>query len=208
MAGPYYVDPSGGNDANTGLSFAQAYLTTQKALDVAVADSQIFLCQTATETTAVIIDADTNVGGVVTPVEFISYNATGTAELDGYILQASAAITAVLELSATPDYLKFKGVIFDANSNATYALYNNVDTALFPTFTRCSFINATSHGVNVRGLSVWNFFECSRYVTVCFRTFSQLAYYRKICSRHGIREGRVTVRKMVRSCAMLLRKMA
>lgn len=73
----YYVDPVSGSDAADGLSFANAWLTTQKAADTAVAGDEVRLCATGTEAPSATIDFDTNAG----PAEFVAYNATGTAPL-------------------------------------------------------------------------------------------------------------------------------
>ncbi len=41
----YYVDETGGSDSNTGASWAQAFLTIQKALDIATAGAQIWVAE-------------------------------------------------------------------------------------------------------------------------------------------------------------------
>lgn len=158
----YYVDPSGGSNGNPGSSFGLAWATTQHALDNATASDEVRLCKTATESISAKIDADTNAGGIVAPITFVSYNSTGTAQEDGYIIQASASITAVIDFAAASDYTKWVGVVFDANANATHCLYNNVDGSDTHTFSSCRFTNGTGDNINVRGNAVpgWSFFNC------------------------------------------------
>jgi hypothetical protein len=162
----YFVSPLAGSDANTGLTFALAFENTQKGADSAiVAGDNVFLCQSAPDTTTLDIDLDLCTGTTAAYINFISYDATGDAPADGFIIQAVATWTGtgLVTMVDASDYIKFTGVTFDANGLADHALFNNFDTPLEPAFLRCDFKNATSHGVNVRGSTVWQFTECNSF---------------------------------------------
>ena len=143
----YYVDPSGGSDSNAGTSFGAAWATTQKAADTAVTGDVVRLCKTATETISAILDIDTNNGALNTRgIRFHSYSSDGSTKEAGYKIQASAAITAVIEFTNI-DRTFWDGVIFDANDTATYVLYNHDgDGSENNAFENCIFEKATSHG--------------------------------------------------------------
>jgi hypothetical protein len=158
----YYVRPTNGSDGNSGLTFALAFQTFQKALDTAVASDVIRLCPEATETTAVAVDWDTNAGTTLTPIIIETGNTTdGSRDMSlTYTIQASAAMTGLATTTAAADYYKCYNVIFDANSNATHALYNNVDSSDRMQFHNCRFTGSTGDNVNVRGTSPWQFYDC------------------------------------------------
>lgn len=164
----YYVDPASGNDANAGTSFAAAWATTQKAADTAVAGDLVRLCDTATETTAVQIDFDTNSGTATSIIEFESWNSTGTARKPGYTIQASALMTSVVNFGGTVDFVRLRGVTIDANSNANYALGNSVDTCSDIYCRQCSFTGGTTAGVGIRGTATpgWFFLDCNSYANL------------------------------------------
>lgn len=162
----YYVDPASGSDSNAGTSFAAAWATTQKAADTAVAGDLVRLCDTATETTSVQIDFDTNNGTATGIIEFESWNSTGTARKPGYTIQASASITSLVEFSGTIDFVRFRGVTFDGNSNATNVIGNltsDLNHDIY--FRQCSFTGGTSHGLNLRGTTnpSFSFLDCHAY---------------------------------------------
>lgn len=161
----YYVDPASGSDSNAGTSFAAAWATTQKAADTAVAGDVVRLCDTATETTAVQIDFDTNSGTATSMIEFESWNSTGTARQTGYTIQASAAMTSVINFAGTVDYVRLRGVTLDANSNAANALGNSVDTCQDIYLRQCAFTGGTSAGISIRGTFApsWYFLDCNTY---------------------------------------------
>lgn len=158
----YYVDPSGGSDANAGTSFGAAWATTQKAADTAVAGDVVRLCKTATETVSAPIDFDTNNGTVSSMIRFVSYNSTGTTSEDGYTIQASASIASVINIPDT-DYIRFRGVVFDANSNATDAVLGSNTGSGFCYFRNCDFKNATAAGVSILSQQGWYFLDCNSF---------------------------------------------
>ena len=157
----YYVDPSGGSDAAAGTSFGAAWLTTQKAADTAAAGDEVRLCKVATETTAAIVQFDTNAGTAASPIEFLSYNSTGTTKEDGYILQASASIANLLNFTASAAYAYFRGVDLDGNSNVSSHLINsNVSGGGSGTlFDVCILHGASGAGAHIRGVA-FGFFNC------------------------------------------------
>jgi hypothetical protein len=142
----YYVDPSGGSDGAAGTSFGAAWLTTQKALDVADDGDEVRLCQVGSaphETTAAVIDADQQVGASEDKIIFRSYNSDGTVETIGYTIQASASIASIISFTATVSgYSDWHGVTFDGNSQATACLDLN-DPVYGLSFYDCEFTGAT-----------------------------------------------------------------
>jgi hypothetical protein len=154
----YYVSDGTGSDANSGASNVLAWETIQKALDTAVAGDVVRVMNDGVYLITAPIDADTNSGTAASPIRFESWNAGGTAQEDGVIIRANASIASILELATAIDALEFTGFDFDANSNATYCISNNVDGSDGHTFTRCTFRNATSHGVRGRGTSTFAIF--------------------------------------------------
>jgi len=156
----YYVNPASGSDASVGTAVGTAWLTTQHAADTAVDGDEVRLLQTGTETVAAPIDFDTNSGTVTNRgIQFISYNSLGTAQANGYTIQASGAIDSVLAVAAV-DTIWFTGCVFDANSTATYSLRNAVDGADYWRFVDCTFKNSTSSNISVRGTALWWFYSC------------------------------------------------
>jgi hypothetical protein len=145
----YYVRPTNGNNGNAGTSFAQAWQTTAYALSQATSSGDvIYLCAEATETTASEIGTVSG-GAVAAYIEIYGRDGVdGTTDAE-YTIQASAAITSILDAQNGDDYIRFANITFDANSQATYAF--DVDTASAEdrwAFVNCKFINAVSHGVN------------------------------------------------------------
>ena len=151
---------TGGSDSDDGLSFANAFATTQKAADTAVDGDFVRLCQTATESISTKIDMDRAKGTQDLGIDFISYNSTGTEESIGYTIQASASIDSILEYNGDIDFTKWVGVIFDANSNATRCVYNAVaDGADYNSFIDCVFKNASQDCWSIRSNS-WFALRC------------------------------------------------
>lgn len=164
----YYVRPTNGSDGAAGTSFAAAWQTLQKAFDTATAGDDVRLCAEATETTAVTVDINTNSGSTTAPIAYYGASAT-TGEVDGsvYKIQASASITGgLIAYAASMDAYRFKNVHFDANSNADYCIYNNVDGADYHAFDGCTFSDATSDCLWLGGswaLPPWTFVGCDIY---------------------------------------------
>lgn len=151
----YYVRPTNGNDTTgDGLSFATAWKTTQKALDAAIAGDEIRCCAEATETIATKIDVDFTTGTTIAPVKIVGADSVdGTPLTTGfYTIQASAAITAIIELVATVDFTQWQRIKFDGNSQATYCVLNSAaDGSEGHRFLFCDVTGATSHGIHFRG---------------------------------------------------------
>ena len=146
----YYVQPGIGADINLGTSAGagNSWATTQKALDDADDGDEVRLCPSGTETTAVVIDADTQIGAIDSRIEFTSYNSAGTVQTDGYTIQASGAIAAIINFaSGAAGYSTWTGVVFDGNKpgNATSCIVA-ADPTTGLVFERCELMNATSYG--------------------------------------------------------------
>ena len=110
MAGPYYVDAATGNDADDGLSEANAWLTVQKAADTVAAGE---ICYIKAGSYAEQVDFDTQAGAQATPITFIGYTSTitdgGKATITGSGSRASCIVC-----TTTADYVIFRNIIFTA----------------------------------------------------------------------------------------------
>lgn len=166
----YYVRPTNGSDAAAGTSFATAFQTTQKALDVADAGDEVRLCAEATESVGTQIDFDMNAGANTTPTAASPMLITGASGTDGsvdgtrYTLQASAAITAILDPNPTYwRHVKWHNTIFDGNSNATYCVndanFNSSVDDQTQYFANCRFTGA-SYGLRWRSPSGLELVDC------------------------------------------------
>lgn len=155
----YYVDPAAGSDSAAGTAFGTAWATTQKAADTVAAGDEVRLCKSATETISAVIDFDTTSGSLSSFIRFVSYAADGSAESDGYTINTTSSIGAIVEIT-TIDYYNFTGITFDANDSAVNSLLSDYDDgSLFINFTRCVFKDATSDNFLVRG-SAWGLYNC------------------------------------------------
>ena len=74
----YYVRSSGGNDGNTGLSFALGWATIQFAADTAVAGDLVLICADGTHLPTATIDIDINTGTDASRITFRGAAADGT----------------------------------------------------------------------------------------------------------------------------------
>lgn len=166
----YYLNPVSGNNGNAGTSFGAAWATLQYAMDNATTAGDIVICcNTGTESTAAQIDADTNSGSASQYIKFVAGDASGNIDpAERYTVQASAAITAVLSIAGAThaNYLYFRGIIFNANSNATYAVANptNDITNNSHVFQDCTATGATSHGWYLRSVNSWRMLNCHAYL--------------------------------------------
>lgn len=149
-----YVRPVNGSDANDGLSYANGFLTTQKAADTAVAGDTVRLCKEATETTAAQIDFDTNIGSEEgkQQIVFESYSSDGSVREDGYTVQASASIAGGIFNFAASEHIEIRGVDLDGNSNAAHCVGSTQTVLENVVFENCRMFGATSHGVQAN----WN----------------------------------------------------
>ena len=163
----YYVDPLNGVDGAAGTSFGAAWATLQKALDTATAGDEVRLCKTATETTIATVDIDVQNGTLIAPIRIFSYNSAGTAREAGYTLQAIATwggCEVVHSAIVVGNFLRFFGIIFDANDLATNAFDDNETSsganAAVPGFEVCQFRQATGDGYESNNPKRSFFLDC------------------------------------------------
>ena len=157
----FYVRPTNGSDANAGTSFATAKQTFAGAISAFTAgtDTEIRLCAEATETTATEINIGLS-GTTAAPVRIRGMDSTDGTTPASYTIQASAAMTNLIDLEAAGDRIKFENVVFDGNSNATNAV-NLTDGSIACEFWKCEFKNATNGVNNDTGASGPIFTNCS-----------------------------------------------
>lgn len=148
--GTYYVDPLTGDDLNSGGSGSR-WATLQKALDTIVAGDEVRVCNSAEETTAVQIDADTNAGTNTNRIYVIGCDASGEPLTSGvYSVRATAAMSSVLRCNTGCGHIEFQRVRFDADGNATNCVNHAVDLNGIRLLD-CELLDATSHGAVYRG---------------------------------------------------------
>lgn len=148
----YYVKPSTGSNGNAGTSVGAAWQTTQFAADSAVAGDIVYLCNEATESVGTQIDFDTNLGTSTNRIYFIGADSSGNPLTEGsyYTLQASSSITSVLSFATGTGHVEFRNIKIDGNSNSTYCV-NHVNDLSAIRFIDSELLDATSHGMNIRG---------------------------------------------------------
>ena len=145
----FFVKPDTGNDGNPG-TLGSPWATTQKGLDTVTQPDELGLINSATETTAAVIDADTNAGLTLAPINILGVDAAGDELTTGfYTIQASAVIAAILQIAAI-GFLRFRRIRFEGNANAASCLLQTVDSGNSHAYTHCRFDGATSHGLNIR----------------------------------------------------------
>lgn len=145
----YYLRPTNGNDGNDGLSFANAKLTMQAALDLLTTAGDILrMVPEATETTAAAVDLDAGAGNDASPIIIEPGNTTdGGRDLSlTYTLQASGAIAAVIAQAAGADFIEIFGLVLDGNSNATNCM-TMADGVISCVYNTCRFTGATGDGL-------------------------------------------------------------
>jgi hypothetical protein len=143
----YYVRPTNGDDgANDGLSFANAFQTTQKAADTATAGDEVRLCNEATETPSAAIDFDTNSGTTDSEIVFVGADSSGNPLTTGYYTISGASLPAttnLIQFNGTVGQIRFSRIRFTAATN------RNIDNCNFTKFVNCRLDNAGSDAVGV-----------------------------------------------------------
>jgi len=144
----YYVRPTNGSDAANGLSFANAWQTSQYAFDNAASGDEIRLCNEATETPSATIDIDTAIGSVSSPVLVIGADSTDGSPLTTgqYIISGSAlpATTDLVIVGATT-YMDFTRVRFTAATRDGFVVSSL--SSGYHDFILCRFDTCTGDGL-------------------------------------------------------------
>jgi hypothetical protein len=107
MAGPFFVDTATGNDADDGLSEANAWLTIQKAADTAVAGEKVWI---KAGTYAEQVDFDTNAGTGSLPIVFEGYT-SATGDGGQFTITGSGSRASCLVFNGTADHVTIKNAI-------------------------------------------------------------------------------------------------
>lgn len=148
-----YVRPTNGNDANDGLSFANAKQTTQAALNIQATADQVALSPEAVELISTGLVVNSGLGNNLQRTGMFVCNTTdGAPDPDGvYTIRATASMTAVISVPGPVGAYSFDNIDFDANNNATNAFLHTSDTQGSFLITRCRFRRATGDGLGLRG---------------------------------------------------------
>jgi len=107
---------------------------------------------------------DINAGGgsSTTRLRFIGVNSSWAEDGTRAVITTASSITSLIKIT-TIDYLEFRHIDFDGNSNATYCVYGAATTdGWFTSWCDCSFHGATSDGIYM--LSYYqSFIDCEIY---------------------------------------------
>ena len=107
----YYVRSSGGNDGNTGLSFAQGWATIQFAADtVTTAGSVVLICADGTHTPTSTIDFDTNSGLAHNPIHFRGASSVGADDGTRPVITGASISSDNLFYINTIDNVRFENL--------------------------------------------------------------------------------------------------
>ena len=171
----FYVRPTNGDDTNDGLSFVNAFKTTQQAIlgvTTDTGDEQIFLCNEGIEDVTEQVNLLRDVART-NPVFIRTANSSGvtgaTLGLNKYTIRATGGSysgNGVLGMSggndgnAYSDDYRCYDIIFDANDVAAYGYYHALSAAANVNFWNCRFTNATTSGARHSGYNLHNFFGC------------------------------------------------
>jgi len=168
----YWVRPTNGLDAQSGLSYALAKQTTSAGLALlTTAGDNLYLCA----------EADEEIGGALTwpavsgtadsRIQIIGANSGGTVDGTQYVIKPSGAWsgTRLMQDSATvTSYWSMKNVDLNASANSQQAAnafgYSNTNANKnYRYFENCWFHEASSHGfINYRGLN-YSYKNCRFY---------------------------------------------
>lgn len=178
----FYVRPTNGDDTNDGLSFVNAFKTTQQAIlgvTTDTGDEQIFLCNESVEILTepskgvkMLRDADRTY-----PIHIRSADSSGVTAanlgVNTYTIRASGFLWGissghfVLGMSggndgnAYSDDYRWYDVIFDANNSADYGYYHDLNAAANANFWNCRFTGAKlQSGARNGGYNLTQYYGC------------------------------------------------
>lgn len=158
----YFVRSSGGDDVNAGTSFAAAFATIQKAIDTAVGDDTVLICNDGTHTPAVQIDTDTNLGTGSAYIMVRGCAADGTddgtmATISGSAMDANIDII----VNTIFSYYFFENLRFTAAKR--YA-FNFATKSGMWIFRNCKIDSCVSDGIYwTESAGVITFYDCEIY---------------------------------------------
>lgn len=144
-----YVRPTNGSDANTGLSFAQAYQTTAKAITVAVAGDTVRQCNEANEaiTTGLVT---VGAGSRDSLIRWTAGDSTDGSPLDGtgkYTISCNLSSgNDAWEIATGDVYQVFQDIAIITTGGSTDEGWKIQPTNC--TFVRCSIAGAWTEGFN------------------------------------------------------------
>jgi hypothetical protein len=159
-----FLNPVGGDDGDDGSTFLLAKKTTQGVMDILGTSDIVAMCQVGDEQMSGILTPVTAGAGTSVYNEFVSYNAGGTSEEDGYTIIADGAEVELYLADVNGNYYKWHGVTLDANDTANFALESSGSIA-DNYYNRCNFINGAAGGASISGFKSdfipWNFIDCT-----------------------------------------------
>lgn len=161
----FWVRPANGNDGNAGTSFALAKKTTVAAIALlASSGDQINLVEEGAESTAtkiVLQEGSVPEGSWAKPIRFVGVNSSGVEDGTRYRIEASDAISSVLELDAPfgAHTYQFRNIDFDGNSLAVAAV-DDINSYFRVTWDNCNFRRATGPGFSTSTLEHHDFSKC------------------------------------------------
>lgn len=173
----WFVRSSGGNDANTGQSFAQGLATTQAGLDSVRAGDTLWLCGgpfTLTATDTVDMDGGGNASATTTtPIHIFGADGSGNSRDNASrteITTASTLARGLWEILPAADFINCRDLEFDAGGvgNGEYAIYVSAEGAIAWTWDNCTFHDADNHVIYLTvhlsfGEQRWLFDRCEVY---------------------------------------------
>ena len=178
----FYVRPTNGDDTNDGLSFVNAFKTTQQAIlgvTTDTGDEQIFLCNESVE---ILTEPSKGVkmlrdAARTNPICIRSADSSGVTAanlgVNAYTIRASGFLWGmssghfVLGMSGgndgndySDDY-RWYDVVFDANNSADYGYYHNMNAAANAHFWNCRFTGAKlQSGAQNAGYNITQYYGC------------------------------------------------
>lgn len=146
----YYVRASGGNDSNTGLSFAQAWATLTKAVATIAAGDTVLVCSDGTHTYGSGISFNNAAGTVTQPLTIRGAGPTGADDGSIATISGGGTATYLINLGSTSWNYRFQNLNI---TNATYGVYHNSNTGSNYSFLNCRIYGNSTTNVRFDTLS-------------------------------------------------------
>lgn len=180
----FYVRPINGDDTNDGLSFVNAFKTTQQAILGVTTDNgdeEIYLCnegvegitgssytirmqRSAARSNPIRIRAADSSGVTGATLGANKYTIQATGPFFGWIATGHSLLSMATSGNDGNDYsddYRWYDVIFDCNDKADYGYYHNLSAAANANFYGCRFTNARlQSGARNGGYNITYYYAC------------------------------------------------